>query len=239
MRKLGGFFISYGFSLWRHSIWGGIALLLFLLRFWIKAIPLLLPLAFLGVWLLVALIFISFLGLATKAGGRPGPPMENKNPYSAKNEDLFPGPQEGGTLTADDYWMGFLYVPHDREEAETFTVDEWMANIRCLWEAVFLLGVPFELFLELANRAQNADLSPWERIITFLDNLFAEGYLFLDEAPDRDGCRKFRITMNCDTCYYGTIPVEHAEAFETKLRYYFSRMGCEQVHRIYFLGENA
>ena len=91
MRRFGGFLISYGFSLFRHSIWGGLALLLFLLRFWLTAIPLFLPLAFLGVWLLVALVFISFLGWATKAGGRPAPPQENKNPYSARNENLFPG----------------------------------------------------------------------------------------------------------------------------------------------------
>ena len=94
MHGSGGFFLSYLFSLWRHSIWGGIALLLFLLRFWLTAIPLFLPLAFLGAWLLVALIFVSFLGWATKAGGRPDPPRANKNPYSAKNEDLFPGEKD-------------------------------------------------------------------------------------------------------------------------------------------------
>jgi len=204
MRKLGGFFISYGFSLWRHSIWGGIALLLFLLRFWIKAIPLFLPLAFLGVWLLIALIFISFLGLATKAGGRPSPPMENKNPYSAKNEDLFPGPQEGGT----------------------FTVDEWMANIRCLWEAVFLLGVPFELFLELANRAQEAEAPSSERICIFLLGLYEAGWLTRDEGPLPAGRREFRIYFDRASGYAGTVPEEHAGAFETKLRRYFLQMGC-------------
>jgi len=211
MCRFGGFIVSFGFSLWRHSIWGGLALLLFLLRFWLKAIPLYLPLAFLGVWLLAALIVIAFLGWATKAGGRPDPPCENKNPYSAKNEDLFSG----------------------LRNAETFTVDEWMGHIRYLWDAVFLLGVPFELFLELANRAQEADASPEERIIIFLDDLFADGFLFLEEAPDRDGCRKFRINIDCETCYYGTVPAEHAEAFETKLRYYFLQMGCGySVHLI-------
>jgi len=94
MRRLGSFIISFGFSLWHHSIWGGLALILFLLRFWLTAIPWFLPLAFLGVWLLVALVFILFLGFATKAGGRPNPPQENKNPYSAKNEDIFPGSSE-------------------------------------------------------------------------------------------------------------------------------------------------
>jgi len=99
MRRLGSFILSLGFSLWRHSVWGVFALLLFLLRFWLTAIPWFLPLAFMGVWLSVALIAIAFLGWATKAGGRPSPPMENKNPYSARNEDLFPS-----TSTMDE-WM--------------------------------------------------------------------------------------------------------------------------------------
>ena len=224
MRRIGGFFISFGFSLFRHSIWGGLALLLFLLRFWIKAIPLFIPLVFLGAWLLVALVFVSFFGWVTKAGGRPAPWQENKNPYSAKSEDVFPALDE--TLTADDYWMGFAYIPPAQEEEETFTVDEWMIHIRRLWEAVFLLGVPFELFLDLANRAQGAEVSPAERIIIFFDDLFVDGFLFLDEAPDRDGCRKFWIAIDCEICYFGAVLRENAEAFETKLRYYFLQMGC-------------
>jgi len=90
MRRFGAFIASFGFSLFRHSGWGALALLLFLLRFWLTAIPWFLPLAFLGVWLLMALVFISFLGWAASAGGRPDPPRENKNPYSARNGDIFP-----------------------------------------------------------------------------------------------------------------------------------------------------
>ena len=202
--RSGGFLFSYLFSLYRHSVWGALALLLFLLRLWIRAIPLFLPLALAGVWLLVALIFVSFLGWAAKTGSAPSPPAENKNPYSARNEDVFPSPRE----------------------AETFTLDEWMGYIRYLWDAVGLLGVPAELFVELANRAQEAEKTPQERLEIFFDGLCESGRLSQEEAPDREGCRGFLIGIDSEAAYFGAVCAENAGAFETKLRYYFLRMGC-------------
>lgn len=200
----GGFIFSYLFSLYRHCVWAGLALLLFLLRIWIKAIPLLLPLAFVGVWLLAALVVILFLGWATKAGGKPSPPRENKNPYSAKNEDVFPG----------------------LKETETFTPDEWIGNIRTLWDAVSLLEVPIELFVDIVNQAAGSEDTSAEKICAFFDGLNEAGWLSQEEAPQREGCRGFLIDMDDEICCLGAVCDENAEAFVTSLRYYFLRMGC-------------
>ena len=85
-----GFFLCFALNLFYRSWWGGLALLLWLLRFWLKMIPWFLPLAFLGVWLLAALFITLFLSWVSRTSSEPVPPTTNKNPYSAKNEDLFP-----------------------------------------------------------------------------------------------------------------------------------------------------
>jgi len=86
-----GFFISFAFNLLFRSWWGGLALLLWLLRFWLKIIPWFLPLALLGVWLLSALFVTVLLSLVSRIPSKPAPPQRNKNPYSAKTEDVFGG----------------------------------------------------------------------------------------------------------------------------------------------------
>jgi hypothetical protein len=84
-----GFFLCFALSLLWHSGWGALALLAWLLRLWLAAIPWYAPLIPLGAWLLSALAYTLFLSWVSRAGGRPAPRQENKNPYSAKNEDVF------------------------------------------------------------------------------------------------------------------------------------------------------
>jgi len=85
-----GFFLCFALNLLYRPWWGGLALLLWLLRFWLKRLPWFLPLPFLGAWLLAALLVTLFLSWAARTSSEPAPPTANKNPYSAKNEDLFP-----------------------------------------------------------------------------------------------------------------------------------------------------
>ena len=97
MRKLsasGGFFICYIFNLFRHSGWGALALILWLLRLWLGVIPLFIPLALLGVWLLAALLVTLFFSWASRVGSEPSQLRKNINPYSAKNEDFLPPQKE-------------------------------------------------------------------------------------------------------------------------------------------------
>ena len=102
--------MDYAFGLLRHSGWVAPALLLFLLRLWIKAIPWYLLMALLGVWLLAALLFTLFFGWASSTGGVPDPPQENKNPYSAKNGDVFPGMAETEAMEAGEYICVIRYL---------------------------------------------------------------------------------------------------------------------------------
>ena len=192
-----GFFLCFVLNLFWRSGWGALALLLWLLRLRLAVIPWYAPLIPLGAWLLSALAYTVFLSFVSRAGGRPAPQQENKNPYSARNEDYFP------------------------VRNETFTVDEWMGHIQYLWDAVSLLGVPIEQFVDFANRAQAAEEPPGERISIFFGELYKAGLL----APEGD-CREFRICLGGASGYVGAVPVENAEAFETKLRYYFLQMDC-------------
>jgi hypothetical protein len=85
-----GFFLCFALNLFYRAWWGGLGALLWLLRFRLNMIPRFLPLVPVGLWLLTALVATLFLSWAARAPGEPGPPRPNKNPYSAKNEDVFP-----------------------------------------------------------------------------------------------------------------------------------------------------
>jgi len=131
------------------------------------------------------------------------------------------------------FGTGFVHAVKTFQHAALVLGRDADSGIRHLWEAVFLLEVSIELFIDLANRAQKAGVPLEKRIYIFFDELCEEGWLSWGMAPDRDGCRRFMISVDSETRYYGTVPMEHAEAFETKLRCYFLQMGCEySVHLI-------
>jgi len=85
-----GFLVCYLVSLFWQAGWCALALLLWLLRLWLTAIPWFVPLIPLSAWLLSALVYTLFLRWVSAASNEPSPPQENKNPYSARNEDVFP-----------------------------------------------------------------------------------------------------------------------------------------------------
>ena len=86
-----GFLRCLLFNLYFRSGWGVLALGLWALRrFWLQSIPWYVPLTPLGLWMLAALFVTLFLSWTVGAFSVPSPPQENKNPYSAKNEDYFP-----------------------------------------------------------------------------------------------------------------------------------------------------
>lgn len=44
----------------------------------------------LAAWILLTAFFTLFIGWSNKCSNMPDPPRKNKNPYSAKTEDVFP-----------------------------------------------------------------------------------------------------------------------------------------------------
>jgi ABC-type protease/lipase transport system fused ATPase/permease subunit len=90
MRKASGskgYFLCYICNLFLNFEWAVFALILFILHFWL-GIPVWLSLIGLGVWLLVALVLTSLVAWGAKSANEPTPERENKNPYSAKTEDM-------------------------------------------------------------------------------------------------------------------------------------------------------
>lgn len=88
-RYNGGFILSFLLNLVLNFEWAVIALVLFILG---KLFRLSIMFAFmtLGIWIFGTLLITLFLFWVSRHGSASKPKNENKNPYSAKNSDVFP-----------------------------------------------------------------------------------------------------------------------------------------------------
>jgi|GEM_PF-6591359 len=85
-----GLLLSFCINMLWFSEWGVAALILWLLHLWLK-VPLFISLILLGLWPLSALITTLILSKLTRYGGMPAPRQQNRNPYSARDNEVFPG----------------------------------------------------------------------------------------------------------------------------------------------------
>ena len=92
-RESGGFFLCFGINLLMHSWWLAVGLLLLGLHYW-AGWPLWLNWVAGGIWVLHSLLVTLFISWGRSAGAVKDPPRENKNPYSAKSETMFPQKKE-------------------------------------------------------------------------------------------------------------------------------------------------
>ena len=85
----GGFILCFIVNLLWRSWWAALALVLLAAHLWL-GIPAYVSLIALGVWVLSALAVTLLISWGAGSSATPAQPQENKNPYSAKNSDLFP-----------------------------------------------------------------------------------------------------------------------------------------------------
>jgi hypothetical protein len=85
----GGFVLCFFVNLLWRSWWTALALILWAVHLWL-GIPAYISLIALGHWVLSALAVTVLVSWGAKSSTAPVAPRENKNPYSAKNSDLFP-----------------------------------------------------------------------------------------------------------------------------------------------------
>ena len=84
-----GFLLCFLVNLLFNFWWGIIAVVLFILSFWL-GISIIWSLIGLFVWLGVAFLSTALVIFAVSTGDEKTPHRENLNPYSAKNSDIFP-----------------------------------------------------------------------------------------------------------------------------------------------------
>lgn len=90
MRKTersGGFFLCLLLNIFLNPEGLIIAAVLFALHLWVD-IPLWISLLVLGIWLVIIIAQMLFIGWASRCGSEHTPPRQNKNPYSA-NADTY------------------------------------------------------------------------------------------------------------------------------------------------------
>ena len=85
----GGLILCFFVNLLWRSWWAALALILWAARLWLGILAYV-PLIALGLWALSALAVTVLVSWGTKSSTASIAPRENKNPYSAKNSDLFP-----------------------------------------------------------------------------------------------------------------------------------------------------
>ena len=83
-----GFLLCCILNLFLNFEWAALAVLLFILHLWL-GVPVILSLVGLGIWLLVALLATLLISWGVRSSNTPTPYRENRNPYSAKNADMF------------------------------------------------------------------------------------------------------------------------------------------------------
>ena len=88
-RKNRGLLLSFCINMLWFSEWGVAALILWLLHLWL-GVPLFISLILLGLWPLSALVTTLVLSWLTSHGSIPAPRQQNRNPYSARNNEVFP-----------------------------------------------------------------------------------------------------------------------------------------------------
>jgi len=88
-RKKRGLLLSFCINMLWFSEWGVAALILWLLHLWLK-VPLFISLILLALWPISALFTTLVLSLLTSRGSVPSPRQHNRNPYSARNNEVFP-----------------------------------------------------------------------------------------------------------------------------------------------------
>ena len=89
-RKNRGFWLSFCINMLWFSEWGIAALILWLLHLWLN-VPLFISLILLACWPISALLTTLVLSKLTSYGSIPSPRQQNRNPYSARNNEVFPG----------------------------------------------------------------------------------------------------------------------------------------------------
>lgn len=85
-----GFFLCFLMNLLLHFWWGAASLILMILHFWLE-IPWIFAWATSAIWGIQSLILTAVAYWANQSGQERDPVRKNRNPYSAKTEDLFPG----------------------------------------------------------------------------------------------------------------------------------------------------
>ena len=85
-----GFFLCFLANLALHFWWGAASLILFILHFWLD-IPWILSWAASVIWGVESLILTAIVFWGNRCGQERDPVRPNKNPYSAKTEDLLSG----------------------------------------------------------------------------------------------------------------------------------------------------
>ncbi len=177
-----GFLIGYIISVMWNIGWGLLALILWALHY-LLGLPLFFTFIALAVWLLKALVATSLVYWAASSAADPTPKRENRNPYSAKDGDLFgarKNPDTGGASAP---------AGHKEEEPHTPVADPWNELFDSLWEAASLIGVPRDVFMEVTRQAVSGArdpasdtaaedrVSPEDMVYWFLDGLSEEGFI--------------------------------------------------------------
>lgn len=154
-----GFFLCFILNLFLNFEWGLLALLLWILHL-LLGIPWFLPLMGLAVWLLIA-FFATFLINWGRSASEPTPERENRNPYSARNEDVF-----------------------GRHQAPAEDIEDEVDYTEYLWEAMRRIGVSQALFTELVRQVRSGERDPEYNPDSGLLSLEDEMYYFLDGLCD-------------------------------------------------------
>ena len=95
-----GFFLCFISNMALHFWWGLIALVLLILHFWLDT-PWFLSWLFAAIWGTHSLILTAIAYWANRCSEERDPVRQNKNPYSAKDKDLFPGQKSDASQTDD------------------------------------------------------------------------------------------------------------------------------------------
>ena len=132
-------------------------------------------------------------------------------------------------------WVSLL---ENGKEEELSADDEWADMVGYLWAALTLLGVPIKLFADIADQAWAAEKTPQEKVYIILDELSESGWLTRGKKeqgpPDcKNSDRLFRIDIDSDLCYAGTVLKENGGEFIQRLRDYFRRMNCGYTVDLY------
>lgn len=97
-----GFFLCFLMNLILHFWWGAAALILLILHFWLQ-IPWFFSWAASVIWGVQSLVLTAIAYWVNQSGQERNPVRENKNPYSAKTEDLLSGREKNpGTAHANE-----------------------------------------------------------------------------------------------------------------------------------------
>lgn len=88
-----GFLMCFLTNLVLHFWWGLAALVLLILHFWLDVSPVF-SWVLSVIWGLHALILTLLVSWGNRSSSIPTPKKENKNPYSAKTEDILPKKDE-------------------------------------------------------------------------------------------------------------------------------------------------